>query len=101
MLTENQRLGIILFLYRKRKKREKFRKDYWVHPLNTMRMSLGEHIKLEEMYTYYPNRFLKYTRLLPSQFDFLLNLIKSDITKTDTNYRKAIPPKTRLLVTLR
>nr|CAI5836345.1 unnamed protein product [Callosobruchus analis] len=45
--------------------------------------------------------FFKYTRMLPEQFDQLLELLKQLIQKKDTTFRCSISAKERLAVTLR
>lgn len=46
-------------------------------------------------------RFYKYFRMTSDCFDEILELIKSDICKNDTNYREAICPEERLAIALR
>lgn len=53
------------------------------------------------MYEFYPEKFQEYTRLTTNQFDEVLELITPDIIKQNTNFRKSIPPRIRLLITLR
>ena len=45
--------------------------------------------------------FKNFTRMDPSDFELLLNLIGPIIKKPDTSYRPSICPKDRLLLTLR
>ena len=87
---------LLLIKYRKRLKRR-----HWVHPLNLLRPLMGEHLKIEIMYSMYPQKFFEYTRLIPPLFDKLLEMLETHITKIDTNWRDAIPARTRLFVTLR
>lgn len=47
------------------------------------------------------NTFKQYFRLSIEQFDFLLDMIRSIISKKDTHMRKAISADTRLAITLR
>lgn len=42
-----------------------------------------------------------FLRMTDSDFEWLLNLVGPKITKNDTNFRKAITPTERLLITLR
>lgn len=94
----DEKIVALLLLYRliKRKPRQS-----WVHPLNMLRPSLGEHLKVEIMYSKHPQKFVEYTRLTPEQFDEVLGLIEVDLNKNDTNYRLSIPPRHRLFVGLR
>jgi hypothetical protein len=47
------------------------------------------------------DRFHRYFRLTPDQFDYVLGLISPTITKLNTNYRDSIPAAERLAITLR
>ena len=40
-------------------------------------------------------------RMLSHQFDYILNLILHRIQKQDTNFRKAITPAQKLIITTR
>lgn len=89
-----------LLLIRRRRKRKTFRR-YWVHPLNNLRPTLGEHLKIELMYSNHLDQFVQYTRMTPNQFDKVLSLIEGGLRKDDTNYRLSISPRHRLMVGLR
>lgn len=59
-----------------------------------------------EFYTLFPKlredrvRFFIYFRMTIEHFDEILNLIRPDITKKFTHYRRPIDPTERLVVTL-
>lgn len=46
-------------------------------------------------------KFKNFCRMSEEDFTFILNGIRSSITKKDTSFRKAIPPEERLAITLR
>jgi len=46
-------------------------------------------------------KFENFCRMSSSDFEYILNKIGPDITKLDTNMRKAIPAQERLAITLR
>lgn len=69
--------------------------------MNQKREQDGEHLKIEEMYKKYPDKFFEYTRMTPSFFDKLFGLVGPALAKNDTNFRNCIPAKTRLYVILR
>lgn len=96
---DNEKL-VALILLRRRLQRKK-KRTMWVHPLNLLRPSLGEHLKVELMYSKHPQQFFEYTRLSAGQFDMILGLVEGDLLKEDTNYRQSIPPRQRLFVGLR
>mgnify|MGYP000377375548 CR=1 FL=1 len=45
--------------------------------------------------------FENFARMSLEDFNYLVDKVSSKIMKCDTNYRAAIPPKTKLLLTLR
>ncbi|XP_035709493.1 uncharacterized protein LOC118436159 [Folsomia candida] len=92
---------VALILLRRRLIRQRSKRKCWIHPLNLLRPTLGEHLKLEMMYTSYPDKFFEYTPMTPIQFDKVLGMVTLDITLQDTNYRLSIPPRHRLFIGLR
>lgn len=81
------------------KKRRKGERRWGVHPLNQLRKEQGHfHNLFEEMLAHDHEKFFNYTRMTPERFQHLFELIEWKITKNAPN---AIPPKCRLLLTLR
>ena len=73
----------------------------WVRPVLSARDELGEFTLLVSQLRDDPSAHRKYMRLTPAEFDFLLGLVRQDITKQTTNMRRPIPPEERLALTLR
>lgn len=70
-----------------------------VHPINQLRKEHGHFENLvAEMIAYDHDKFFNFTRMTPQRFEYLLSLIRNEITKTSSN---AIPATCRLLLTLR
>lgn len=46
-------------------------------------------------------RFYMYFRMTIKSFEEILNLIRDDITKQFTNWRRPIPPEERFAITIR
>lgn len=93
-----------LLLLKKRrtiKDRQKERR-FWVHPINEKREQLGVYANLiQELRLDTDNRrFVKYLRMTPENFDYVLQLVAPLIAKEDTNMREAIKPGVKLAVTL-
>lgn len=79
--------------------RRKGEKRWGVHPLNQMRREQGHFDNLfKEMLAHDHEKFFNFTRMTPERFQHLFELIETKITKNSAN---AIPPKCRLLLTLR
>lgn len=81
------------------KVRRKGEKRWGVHPLNQLRREQGHFDNLfKEMLTHDHEKFFNFTRMTPERFQHLFEMIEFKITKSSPN---AIPPKCRLLLTLR
>jgi len=96
----NETLLRVIILHRiiNRRKKKRF---MWVHPLNQIRLTEGEHIKIDRMHASYPDKFFQYTRLSPVLFDKLVAATSMQLSKEDTTFREAIPVRVRLYITLR
>ena len=46
-------------------------------------------------------QFFRYTRMSSDRFHHLLGLVEEKISKKDTQFRKAISPEERLIITVR
>jgi len=73
----------------------------WVHEMNEKRETLGEFHRLVQELKKDPKRFHMYFRMTMKEFDFLHELIKQEIYKQNTQFRKAISTEERLAVCLR
>ena len=72
-----------------------------VHELNKERERYGEFHTLYGNLREHPSRFFGYTRMSVRCFDYILDSIRSDISKVDTNFHKSVKPEERLFVTIR
>ena len=63
----------------------------WVHTTNTKREQLGEFNRLVQELSEDNHRFQMYFRMYKEEFEYLHELIKDDIHKQNTQFRKAIP----------
>ena len=101
--TNADRLAFLELQLKLHKYKNKKRRSCWVKDRNTeASKELGEyktfflgHVRND------PDLFHDYCRMSPSCFDHLLSLIRHDIEKEDTNFRHAICPEMRLVITLR
>ena len=66
------------------------KKKKWVHDIKVERKGFGEYHTLMPEIRQDEKRFYIYFRMPAECFDEILNLIKEDITKMDTNYLEAI-----------
>ena len=87
----------LLLKFRERKRKRK----YWVHPIYSERRLKGQFYVLFNDLRQNPEKFFKYSRMSVDSFDELCELMRPTITYQDTNWRLAVPPEERLMVTLR
>ncbi|XP_018402805.1 PREDICTED: putative nuclease HARBI1 [Cyphomyrmex costatus] len=78
------------------------KRRWWVRPINQKRnhQGDGDHL-IHEMRLYDVEVHFQYTRLTVEGFDNLLRIVQPHIEKMPTNYRKPIPARSRLYLTLR
>lgn len=74
---------------------------FWIHDIPKSRREEGEFAKLYPHLVDDETKFYQYFRMSHCDFINLLNLIKEDIMKIDTHYRKAVTPAEKLAVCLR
>ncbi|XP_071946017.1 uncharacterized protein [Antedon mediterranea] len=80
----------------------KKRERQWVNIVNKKRKTHGQFETLvREDLEVDPDKFFNFFRMTQVQFEILFDLIKDDISKTDTNFRKSITPRERLAICLR
>ena len=103
MAALSRRKLLLLLLIRRRQFRTKvkYRKRFWVHPINRKRKQQGEYPNLlQEMQLRDHESFFKYFRMSPAVFKSLLHLVAPFIIKSDLTH-ESIQPAERLAVTLR
>lgn len=82
------------------KQNKKSIRSCWVHEIKK-RLKLGEFHRLVHELRNDPRRFHMYFRMTKDEFDYVHNLIKKDIQKQSTQFRKPISTEERLAVCLR
>lgn len=78
----------------------KYANRVWIHEINEKREDLGEFRLVPELRED-PKRFQMYFRMGLEEFDYLHQLIESDIKKKNTQFRRAVSTEQRLAVCLR
>ena len=76
-------------------------REIWIHPLNLDRCRKGEFYTLYLDQRHFPEKFFENYRMSTHQFDEILAKVAPLIRKKDTNFRKAITPEEKLVLTLR
>jgi len=77
------------------------KRSIWVHDILKKRKIDGEYVTLCKMLEDHEEKFFKYFRMTRFQFNVLFLKIENNITKQNTHFREAIPPKEKLAVCLR
>lgn len=90
--SEEEMLFLATVVEAEEEEKEKLKRKhkFWVHEINTKRPRFGEHHHLFPDLLRDEKKFLKYFRMSPEKFYQLLELIKNNIVKKDTKFRKAI-----------
>ena len=97
----NKCLLPLFYLRQRRKRKQRYRKKYWIRDIFRSRFLLGEyHTLVKEMHENDHESFYKYFRMTPERFDNLLLLVGPMLTKKSL-YREPISAGERLSVTLR
>ncbi|VVD03871.1 unnamed protein product [Leptidea sinapis] len=91
---------IAVLLYLISKKRNKKRKQYWVHPLLRERLTMGLFHTYFTDLQQHDDKFFNYLRMSKSSFEELLRKLSSSITGTVTKFRLCISAKEKLVATL-
>ena len=68
----NKRLLPLFYLRQRRKRKQRYRKKYWIRDIFRSRFLLGEYPTLEkEMHENDHESFYKYFRMTPERFEFV------------------------------
>ncbi|KAH6934116.1 hypothetical protein HPB50_020569 [Hyalomma asiaticum] len=85
-----------------RKKRTPAKRRWWIRPaLQKRAMLVHANTLLPHLRSRDVEYYRDYLRMPPGSFETLLKLVASRIRKTDTRFRKAIPPEHRLALAMR
>lgn len=90
---------VVIWWWRRRWQRK--RRRTWVRPIYLNRCDVGEYHTIYENLKHDDEKFFNYARMSYSSFKELLALVQDRIYHSSLNYRAAIVPEERLLVTLR
>ena len=83
------------------KRRLAKKRRFWTHNINRSRERFGEFFHLYKSLQEDSERFYRYFRMNESTFSYILKKVERRIQKQNTNFRKAISPIEKLVITLR
>jgi hypothetical protein len=90
-----------IYIHYALKKRKKQRR-WWQTQLYTNReVYSGSSLLRDFSFQPVSGLYKNFTRMSPTEFEFLINLVGEQISRKDTAFRKAIPVQERLALTLR
>ena len=75
---------LLALLFRRRKRRMKRKRQFWIHDTIRRRKELGEFHRLVQELRLDSTRFQQYFRMSPSTFDDLVNMVGPYIQKQTT-----------------
>ncbi|XP_069612218.1 pre-mRNA-splicing factor SPF27 isoform X1 [Ranitomeya imitator] len=93
--------AIACYEQRKREKRRRSHRRFWLHPIVEVRECRGAYHCLFGELNDNLEKYLEFTRMSQDSFRYLLRLVEGAITRQDTQLRRSISAEERLLVTLR
>ena len=100
-MKREKKIALMYLLYRQRKYKKALARSLWIHPLVAERSAVEAFYTLFEILRQYEAKFFNYFRMSVATFDYLLQRLKSYITRQETNMIQSIPPKEMLAVTIR
>ena len=89
----------VWLLNRRRNKQQQ--RQHWIHPILRDRLTHGMFITLYPSLREHDKKFFNYLRMSVKSFDDLLEIIKEDISSSNTMMRDSICPEEKLVITLR
>ena len=101
--TEKYFEGIIMYVNRRRRNRKRWKnRKVWTKPYTSRNSTLGGYNTLvQELRAEDAAAFKNFLRMDQTCFDELLEMVKPQLQKQDTNMRKSIPAGEKLALTLR
>lgn len=82
-------------------KKKKRKKAMWIHDICKRRHSDSEYNTLFENLQRDETKFFQYFRMSCQKFYELLDILRPELLRQNTRFRRAIPPEERLAVCLR
>jgi len=93
--------AIAIYWYLKKRRNEKKKRQYWVHPILEDRSVKGLFATLYTDLRANPDKFFLFARMSLSSFDELVQKLESKLQKQEMHMRMSISPVEKVLVTLR
>ncbi|KAJ8872030.1 hypothetical protein PR048_028370 [Dryococelus australis] len=90
---------VVAYSYLQLRKRKKARK-YWVHPYNATNIKHSPGVVSREL-TQHEDKFHEFYRMSTETFYVQGQLVSEELRKQDANYRLAVSPAEKLLITIR
>lgn len=92
---------IALWVFYRRRKRQRRNRLHWVHPINQRREEVGMFYTLFEDLRNDDRKFFNYFRMSVGSFDELHGKLKNVLQRQNTQFRNCIQPIEMLAMTLR
>jgi hypothetical protein len=90
----------VVVAYMHLQRRRQKRRRYWVHPYNVRNIKHSSAVVSREL-SQHEEKFRGFYRMSPDSLQFLERVVSAQLQSQDTNFRLAIPPIEKLLITIR
>lgn len=90
----------VIIAYRYLRQRKSKARKYWVHPYNVHNIKHSSAVVSREL-SQHEQKFKEFYRMSLESYRVLLQLVSRKLEKKNTNFRFAVPPAEKLLITLR
>jgi hypothetical protein len=101
IMDHKRRLICLYLLYRRRQRKSRKCRKYWVHLLLTQRDKVGAFQTLYEKLKNEEKKYFNYFRMSLSTFEQLLQRLHNSLLRQNTKMRSCISPSEMLAVTIR
>ncbi|KAL1492279.1 hypothetical protein ABEB36_012753 [Hypothenemus hampei] len=100
-MDSNEEILLLALLIKRRYRRLRRQRMYWVHPILEMREIHGHYFTLFVELRRHEKKFLNYLRMSISSFDELHRILKKRLERENTQLRNSISSEERLMITIR
>ncbi|XP_053609528.1 uncharacterized protein LOC128682057 [Plodia interpunctella] len=100
-MMDVEEVAAVIYLYHRRKYRQKNKHRFWIHPLLVTRHDGKEFNIFISNLKKFEDKFFGYTRMSVKSYEELLTKLYLNIRGQDTRFRISISPEEKLIITIR
>jgi len=91
---------VAVYWWLQQNERNRKKRRYWVHPYNVRNIKHSSAVVSREL-AQHAEKFKEMYRMSPDTFHLLEQIVSATLQKQDTNFRLAVSPAEKLLITIR